>query len=60
MLTPKKVKFRKAHTFRENAAKVGVETRGTKVSFGSFGLKTLEAGRIKSNQLESARKTIAQ
>ena len=59
MLTPKKVKFRKSHTFRENAAKVGVETRGTKVSFGSFGLKTLEAGRIKSNQLESARKTIA-
>ena len=59
MLTPKKVKFRKSHTFRENASKVGVETRGTKVSFGSFGLKSLEAGRIKSNQLESARKTIA-
>jgi large subunit ribosomal protein L16 len=59
MLTPKKVKFRKSHTFRENPAKIGVETRGTKVSFGSFGLKSLEAGRIKSNQLESARKTIA-
>lgn len=59
MLTPKKVKFRKSHTFRENPAKIGVETRGTKVSFGSFGLKSLEAGRIKSNQLEAARKTIA-
>lgn len=59
MLTPKKVKFRKSHTFRENKEKVGVETRGTKVSFGSFGLKTLEAGRIKSNQLEAARKAIA-
>ncbi len=59
MLAPKKVKFRKAHTFRENPKKVGPETRGTKVSFGSFGLKTLDGGRIKSNQLESARKTIA-
>ncbi|MBU6370702.1 MAG: 50S ribosomal protein L16 [Patescibacteria group bacterium] len=59
MLVPKKVKFRKAHTFRENADKIGVETRGTKVSFGSFGLKSLSAGRIKSNQIESARKAIA-
>ena len=59
MLVPKKVKYRKQHTFRENQGKVGVETRGTKVSFGSFGLKVLEAGRIKSNQIESARKAIA-
>ncbi len=56
---PKKVKYRKAHTFRENPGKVGVETRGTKVSFGSFGLKALDAGRIRSNQIEAARKTIA-
>lgn len=59
MLVPKKVKYRKAHTFRENSGKVGVESRGTKVSFGSFGLKALDAGRIKSNQIESARKAIA-
>ena len=59
MLLPKKVKYRKAFTFRENPGKVGVESRGTKVSFGSFGLKSLEAGRIKSEQLEAARKTIA-
>ncbi len=59
MLMPKKVKYRKAHTFRENPGKVGVETRGTKVSFGSFGLKALDAGRIRSNQIEAARKTIA-
>ncbi len=59
MLLPKKVKFRKAFTFRENPKKVGNETRGTKVSFGSFGLKSLEGGRIKSQQLEAARKTIA-
>jgi large subunit ribosomal protein L16 len=59
MLMPKKVKFRKAHTFRENPEKVGVETRGTKISFGSFGLKSTSAGRIKSTQIEAARKAIA-
>jgi len=58
-LMPKKVKFRKAHTFRENSEKVGVETRGTKISFGSFGLKATSAGRIKSQQIEAARKAIA-
>ena len=56
---PKKVKFRKAHTFRENPEKIGVETRGTKISFGSFGLKATSAGRIKSQQIEAARKAIA-
>ncbi|MBA4318437.1 MAG: 50S ribosomal protein L16 [Flavobacterium sp.] len=59
MLMPKKVKFRKAHTFRENPDKVGVETRGTKISFGSYGLKATEGGRIKSTQIEAARKVIA-
>lgn len=56
---PKKVKFRKSHTFRKNPEKVGVESRGIKVSFGSFGLKATEAGRIKSTQIEAARKAIA-
>lgn len=59
MLVPKKVKFRKAHTFRENPKKIGVASRGTKISFGSFGLKAISAGRIKSTQIEAARKTIA-
>lgn len=59
MLVPKKVKYRKMHTFRENQGKVGVESRGTRVSFGSFGLKALTPGRIRSNQIESARKAIA-
>ena len=59
MLFPKKVKYRKIHTFREHPDKIGVETRGTKVSFGSFGLKAITPGRIRSNQLEAARKTIA-
>lgn len=59
MLYPKKVKYRKSHTFRENPEKIGVATRGTKVAFGSFGLKATTAGRIKSNQIEASRKTIA-
>ncbi len=59
MLVPKKVKFRKAHTFREHPDKIGVATRGVKISFGSFGLKATSAGRIKSTQIEAARKTIA-
>lgn len=59
MLVPKKVKFRKAHTFREHPDKIGVATRGAKISFGSFGLKAITAGRIKSTQIEAARKTIA-
>ncbi|MFH0755166.1 MAG: 50S ribosomal protein L16 [bacterium] len=59
MLAPKKVKFRKSHTFRENPEKIGVATRGNKISFGSFGLKAISGGRIKSTQIEAARKAIS-
>ncbi|WKZ26387.1 MAG: 50S ribosomal protein L16 [Candidatus Paceibacterota bacterium] len=59
MLFPKKVKYRKWHTFRENPKKVKIATRGTEVSFGSFGLKATTTSRIRSNQIESARKTIS-
>lgn len=59
MLLPKKVKYRKWQTGRENQAKVGNETRGTKLSFGSFGLKAISAGRLRSPEIEAARKTIA-
>lgn len=58
-LVPKKVKFRKWHTMRRNPNRVGLDTRGTYLSFGSFGLQAMEAGRIRSNQLESARKAIS-
>ncbi|MFA6094878.1 MAG: 50S ribosomal protein L16 [Candidatus Paceibacterota bacterium] len=58
-LVPKKVKYRKWHVFRRNANKPAVSTRGTKISFGSFGLKAMSDGRIRSNQLEAARKVIA-
>ena len=59
MLVPKKVKFRKWQTGRENQGKIGNETRGTRVSFGSFGLKAISAGRIRSTEIEAARKTVA-
>jgi large subunit ribosomal protein L16 len=58
MLFPKKVKYRKWHTMRKNPLKVGVASRGVEVSFGSFGLKAMGAARIKSNQIESARKAL--
>lgn len=59
MLLPKKVKFRKWHTMRHNPLKPKVESRGTTVAFGSFGLKADAPGRIHSNQIEAARKAIS-
>jgi large subunit ribosomal protein L16 len=59
-LIPKKVKHRKWHTTRRNhTTRPKVETRGVNVDFGSFGLKATTQGRIRSNQLESARKAIS-
>ncbi len=59
MLLPKKVKYRKWQTMRKNPLKVGVASRGTTVAFGSYGLKSLASGRIRSNQIEAARKAIS-
>lgn len=56
MLFPKKVKHRKWHKMRKNPDKIGVASRGTKISFGSYGIKTLSYGRITSNQIEAARR----
>lgn len=59
MLFPKKVKFRKWHTMRINPKKVGSATRGTTVAFGSFGLKAVSPQRVRSNQIEAARKAMS-
>lgn len=59
MLFPKKVKFRKWQSQRSNTKTRTPETRGTKLSFGSFGLKALTQARVKSNQIESARKVVS-
>ena len=52
MLTPKKLKYRKAHKGRVSAK----SKAGTTLSFGSFGLKALDMERITSRQIESARR----
>jgi large subunit ribosomal protein L16 len=59
MLLPKKIKYRKWHTMRRNPKRVHIETRGTEVNFGSFGLKAVTSGRIRSNQIEAARKVLS-
>jgi large subunit ribosomal protein L16 len=59
MLLPKKVKYRKWQTMRKNPKKTGTASRGTKVSFGSFGLKAMAPARIRSNQIEAARKVLS-
>ena len=59
MLIPKKVKFRKWQTGRLNPKKLSPDTRGTKLSFGAYGLKAETQARVRSNQLESARKIIS-
>lgn len=59
MFTPKKVKYRKWHTMRRNPKAPKVATRGITVAFGSHGLRATTEARVRSNQLESARKVIA-
>ena len=54
MLLPKKRKFRKDFKGRNR----GNAKRGTKVSFGEFGMKATGLARITSRQLEAARRTI--
>ena len=56
MLLPKKVKYRKWQTGRTDMSRITPDTRGTTISFGSFALKATSGGRIRSNQIESARK----
>jgi large subunit ribosomal protein L16 len=51
MLQPKRTKYRKQQKGRIK----GLSQRGSTISFGSFGLKTMDPGRITSRQIESAR-----
>ena len=61
MLFPKKVKHRKWQVTRRNRTvlKKKVESRGTTLANGSFGMIATTQARITSNQIESARKVIA-
>lgn len=56
MLIPKKVKHRKWQKGRSLNRKI--ETRGTTVAYGSFGLKAETSAWVNSRQIEAARKTI--
>ncbi len=51
MLQPKRTKYRK----QQKGKNRGIAWKGSDISFGSFGLKALENGRITSRQIESAR-----
>lgn len=51
MLQPKRVKHRRVHKGRIH----GDATRGAQLSFGSFGIKTMEAAWITDRQIEAAR-----
>lgn len=55
MLLPKRTKFRKQFKGKNR----GLANNGNKVSFGEFGLKSLERGNITSRQIESARRAIS-
>jgi large subunit ribosomal protein L16 len=55
MLQPKRTKFRKQFKDRNR----GLAHRGSKVSFGEFGLKVTERGRITARQIEAARRTVS-
>lgn len=60
MLFPKKVKHRKWQIGRKNEQKLmKPDTRGLTVAFGSYGLKATSPSRVKSNQIEAARRVIS-
>jgi large subunit ribosomal protein L16 len=54
MLQPKRTKFRKQMKGRNR----GLAVRGSKVSFGEFGLKATGRGRITARQIEAARRAM--
>jgi len=54
MLQPKRTKFRKQQTGRNR----GLAQTGNRVSFGEFGLKATERGRLTARQIEAARRAI--
>ena len=54
MLQPARTKFRKYHKGRN----YGVATRGAKVSFGEYGLKAIDRGRLTARQIEAARRAM--
>ena len=54
MLQPKRTKFRKQRKGRNR----GLAQSGNKVSFGEYGLKSLDAERVTARQIEAARRAM--
>jgi large subunit ribosomal protein L16 len=54
MLLPKRTKFRKVQKGRNR----GLAQTGSSVSFGEFGLKSVERGNLTSRQIEAARRAL--
>ena len=55
VLMPKRVKYRKLLKGKRR----GIATTGAQLSFGEFGLKTLENGWLKNTQIEAVRVILA-
>jgi large subunit ribosomal protein L16 len=54
MLMPKRTKYRK----QQKGRRKGLAQRGSDISFGDFGLQTLEAAWLSARQIEAARMAI--
>ncbi|MES1928557.1 50S ribosomal protein L16 [Salinisphaera dokdonensis CL-ES53] len=54
MLQPKRTKFRKVQKGRNR----GLAQRGNEVSFGEYGLKAVQRGRLTARQIEAARRAM--
>ena len=54
MLQPKRTKFRKMFKGKNR----GLAQNGNKVSFGEYGLKATERGRVSARQIEAARRAM--
>jgi len=54
MLMPKRVKFRKQHRGR----RAGLAWNGSRIAFGEYGLKAMDAGWVTNRQIEAARVAI--
>jgi large subunit ribosomal protein L16 len=50
-IMPKRVKYRKSQKGKCR----GISTRGDRLSFGEYGLKALDNGRVRSNHIEACR-----
>jgi large subunit ribosomal protein L16 len=54
MLSPRKLKHRKAFRGKRD----GYSFRGSEISFGAYGIKSMEAGWLTARQIEAARRAM--